>query len=202
MTAVETARHLLAHGRPRAAARLLLADGSAAARALLDALPAEAPHGAVLAERLRFGPPETWRGWRPGFGAVAVKLWPAGLASSPLVPVNHAGVARLVDQGAGWRLFAWVPGETLARASVTAEAVAQVETALAALHRAGQAHGDLTPANVALGPRGAVLIDWGEHSAGTPGWRPDRPHDLFARDRFALERLRASAFPCPPPRIV
>lgn len=202
MNAADRARHLLAQCRPRAAARLLLADGSPAARALLDSLPGEAPHGAVLAERLRFGPPETWRGWRPGFGAVAVKLWPAGAAPPSLVPVDHAGVAALLDQGEGWRVFAWGPGQTLARAVVTPEAVAQVAAALAALHRAGQPHGDLTPANVVVGPGGAVLIDWGEDSAGTPGWRPDGPHDLFARDRFALERLRGCAFPCPPPRIV
>lgn len=156
----------------------------------LDALPPDGPDGAVLIERLRFGPPETWRGWRAGFGAVVVKLWPPGAAPPPLRPVAHTGVARLLDQGDGWRLFAWVEGRRLLGETVTPELVAQVEEALAALHAAGQAHGDLTPANVVVGAGSAVLIDWGEDCAGTPGWRPDQPHNAMERDRFALARLR------------
>lgn len=183
--------------RRRATARrlLTLADADPDACRALDALAPDAPCGAVLAERLRFGPPETWLGWRPGIGKVAVKLWPADQARPPLVAVDHPGVAPLLDQGAGWRLFAWAAGETLAaalrRGPAPPQTAGQVAAALAALHAAGQTHGDLTPANVVLGAGGAVLIDWGEDSAGTPGWRPDGPHDAMERDGYGLRRLRA-----------
>lgn len=181
----------------RADARLLLAraDSDAAARAALDALPPDAPGDTTLIERLRFGPPETWLGWRAGLGRVAIKLWPAEQAPPPLAAVTHPGVAPLLDQGAGWRLFAWVPGPTLARAlrdgAVSAEIVDHIAAALAALHGAGLVHGDLNPANVVVGAHGAVLIDWGEDSAGTPGWRPAGPHDARERDLYGLRRLRA-----------
>lgn len=183
--------------RHRANARrlLTLADTHPDACRALDALAPDAPCGAVLAERLRFGPPETWLGWRAGIGKVAIKLWPADQAPLPLVAMNHPGVAPLLDQGVGWRMFGWVAGETLAAARrqgpVPPQTADQVAAALAALHAAGQAHGDLTPANVVLGAEGAVLIDWGEDSAGTPGWRPDGPHDAMERDRYGLRRLRA-----------
>lgn len=181
--------------RRRAARRLLaLAETEPTAGAELDALAPDAFCGAVLAERLRFGPPETWLGWRAGIGRVVVKLWPADQAPPPLPPVSHAGVAALLDQGAGWRMFAWVTGETLAAAlrrdAAPVETADQVAAALAALHAAGLAHGDVTPANVVLGQNGAVLIDWGEDSAGTPGWHPTGLHSALERDHFGLQRLR------------
>ncbi|MCR6631156.1 MAG: phosphotransferase [Magnetospirillum sp.] len=69
---------------------------------------------------------------------------------------------------------------------------AGIEAALAALHAAGTAHGDLKPANVVLaaGDGHPVLIDWGETVAGTPGWRPAGPHDARDRDLYALARLK------------
>jgi hypothetical protein len=179
----------------RAELRRLWREDSPQSRARLDALPTDGAHGAVLIERLRFGPPETWAGWRPGFGRVAVKLWPPGAGPAPLPPVAHPGIARLLDQGPVWRVFAWAEGETLARhlrqAPLTPEALAVIEAAVAALHHAGVAHADLTPANIVMTAAGPVLIDWGEDVAGTPGWRPDSAHDSFARDRFALCRLNA-----------
>ncbi|HLO77862.1 MAG TPA: lipopolysaccharide kinase InaA family protein [Magnetospirillum sp.] len=196
MPTIDQARALIAQGRPRAAARLLLAAGGGDARAVLDSLPVEAPHGAVLAERLRFGPPETWRGWRPGYGAVAIKLWPPGEAPPLLPPVSHPGVAPLLDQGDCWRVFAWIAGPTLAavlrQQPLEREVVVQIAEAIEALHRAGLAHGDLNPANIVLrdGDGRAVLIDWGEDCAGTVGWCPEEPHDAMARDHFALRRLR------------
>ncbi|MCR6631155.1 MAG: hypothetical protein NVV74_14510 [Magnetospirillum sp.] len=103
--------------RPRRATlRQALAEGGAEARAALDGLAADGPHGAVLVERLRFGPPETWRGWLPGHGPVAVKLWPADQPQPALPMAIHAGVAPLLAQGPHWRLFAWIAGETLAAA--------------------------------------------------------------------------------------
>lgn len=204
-TFLSQAHALIESGRFRAAARLLLADPSPEAAALLDGLPARGAHGAVLAERLRFGPPETWCGWRRGDGRVAVKLWPD--AVPPLAPVAHPGVAPLLAAGADWRVFAWVEGETLARHLGRAlpldggAVLAGLERAVAALHATGQAHGDLTPANVVIGASGRpVLIDWGEDSAGTPGWCPDGPHGAAERDLYALERLRALLVSgCPPP---
>lgn len=214
MTDLDTARRLVARGRPKAAARLLMGADDAAARALLDALPASGPHGVALAERLRFGPPETWRGWRRGRGWVAVKLWPAGTVLPPLAPVDHPGVAPLLGQGPDWRVFGWVAGETLAtalrRGPVAPQVLDAVARAVAALHGAGLAHGDLKPANVVLPPGGgAALIDWGEDSAGTPGWRPAGPHDAQGRDLYALARLTSAppagnrpeaAHRCPPGR--
>ena len=195
---VAAARMLIAQGRPRAAARrlLALAEHDPQARALLESLPAAGAHGAVLAERLRFGPPETWCGWRAGHGRVAVKLWPAAQSARMLPPLGHPGVAPLVDQGAGWRVFGWVAGATLAnarrRGPLPADLIKQVGAAVAALHAGGVAHGDLTPANVVITPHSrAVLIDWGEDSAGTPGWRPEGPHDAHQRDHFALAALSA-----------
>lgn len=197
-TPTTLARTLIEQGRPRAAARLLLAEDSLEARRLLDTLPTPGAHGVALAERLRFGPPETWRGWRRGLGAVTVKLWPPGEAPPPLPAVNHAGVAPLLDQGECWRVFAWIAGTTMLHHQVTAEMVAQAAAAVAALHRAGLAHGDLTPANMVVTEGGrVVLIDWGEDSAGTPGWRPDEPHDLLARDHYGLLRL-ATLIAAPP----
>jgi hypothetical protein len=196
MTATQTRR--------RADARRLLArtDNDQSACRELDALPPDPPYGAVLAERLRFGPPETWLGWRAGLGRVTVKLWPDGSRLAALPKVAHPGVAALVDQGAGWRMFAWVAGETLAAAlrqgAAPPSVAEQVREAVAALHTAGIAHGDLNPANIVLAAHGAVLIDWAEDDcAGTPGWRPEGPHDPFQRDRYALERLRALI--CAPP---
>lgn len=175
--------------RPRAAARRLLRTAAPWAAAHLDALPPDGPHGAVLAERLRFGPPETWRGWRRGVGPVVVKLAPPLLADRRS-GFAHPGVAPMIDHGDGWSLWRWIEGRPLG--SVRDPAVIDaVAVAVSALHAAGLFHGDLTPANIVLAATGPVLIDWGEDCAGTPGWRPKGPHTPRERDLFALSRLRA-----------
>lgn len=204
---LSTARAFVAKGRIRAAARMLLDERSPAAAVMLDGLPTHGPHGAVLAERLRFGPPETWRGWRRGEGRVAVKLWPeTAPALAPLAAFAHPGLAPLLAAGPHWRVFAWIDGETLAthlRRAMPLDGLAvmtALEDAVAALHGAGLAHGDLTPANVVIAADGhPVLIDWGEDSAGTPGWCPEEPHDARARDRHGLARLAALLVSGPPP---
>jgi len=190
---LDLAKADLRHGRRRAAARRLLAlcddpANAAEAASLLTGL-AEPPHGAALAERLRFGPPETWAGWHPGHGRVAVKL---GAVVAPAA-FRHPGVAPPLAWGAGWAVHAWIAGKTLAAAPPAdpARVLAEVAAAVAALHCAGLAHGDLTPANVVVQPGGgAVLIDWGEETAGTPGWRPQGPATPAQRDSFGLDRLR------------
>jgi eukaryotic-like serine/threonine-protein kinase len=54
-----------------------------------------------------------------------------------------------------------------------ADALAPVAAALTAIHAEGWVHGDLSPANVVLGPDGAVLVDLGAaHRIGDPGARP------------------------------
>lgn len=208
-TPLAQAQTMISCGRRRAAARLLLVDSSAEADAMLGDLPPDGPHGAVLAERLRFGPPETWHGWRRGDGPVAVKLWPvhhAQPAGQHHARFHHPGVTKLLDWGSEWRVFAWIMGETLAqtlRRGWNAEngpaMLSAMEEAIDALHAAGLAHGDLKPANVVISAHGPVLIDWGEDTAGTPGWRPEHTHDAMARDRHALARLTAELLTSAPP---
>jgi hypothetical protein len=176
-------------GRTKAATRLLMALGGAEAQAMLDAMAPTHTSGIVLAERLRFGPPETWRGWRPGFGAVSVKLWPAAMPElSRWLEFRHLGVAPVLAAGPGWAVSAWIEGTPLPAARPTlddaarARILTELADALAALRAAGLAHGDLSPANVVLATDGrAVLIDTLENGAGTPGFGRD--------DAVALERL-------------
>lgn len=168
-----------------------MARQDAEAVALLESMPAEGPHGTVLIERLRFGPPETWAGWLKGHGKVAVKLY-----CPPHLPVDlerraafrHPCVAPLLAWGPDWTVHAWAEGAR-PRTPLAPATKAVVADALAALHTAGLAHGDLKPANLAVSPAGPVLIDWGDECAGTPGWRPSAPHGLAERDLFALSRL-------------
>lgn len=179
--------------------RRLMDRRDAAAAAELDALPADGPHGALLIERLRFGPPETWRGWLRGVGAVAVKLYPDQAVMparlTEMASFRHPRVAPLLDWGPGWTVHAWADGRTLAATlkeePAPAGLASAVADAVAALHAAGLAHGDLSSANIVITAAGPVLIDWGEPGLGTPGWRPDHPADAIARDRFALIRLFA-----------
>lgn len=200
---LSAARTRLAHGDTRAAARMLLAIVGSEADALLDGLPPDGPHGAAFAERLRFGPPETWLGWKRGTGRVAVKLFPAGMAMPPDLPAraafHHPGVAPLLAWGSDWTVHAWAAGRSLAAArrngAAAPDCLTAITEAVAALHGAGLAHGDLTPANIILTGHGAVLIDWGEDAAGTPGWRPDGPHGAVERDLFALGKLRSYFLP-------
>lgn len=188
---------MMEHGRRHAAARLLLSDNSSQARACLDGLRPQGPHGCILAERLRFGPPETWHGWLRGYGAVSVKLWPETEPPPPaIIAVAAPGLAPLLSAGPHWRVFGWIPGTRLSRllrgpSDLDGPRIlVEVTTAVTALHQAGQAHGDLTPANVVITPDGgATVIDWGELVAGTPGWNPDRGETPIERDLWALAQL-------------
>lgn len=161
---------------------------------LLDALAADGPHGTVLIERLRFGPPETWLAWLKGTGRVSVKLFPSGTQQSqdPIARTGfrHPLVAPLLAWNEDWIVNTWIDGRKLAPLPLPLPVFRQISQAVAALHGAGLAHGDLKPANVVMTAHGPVLIDWGEVTAGTPGWRPGTPHSLQERDRFALERMR------------
>lgn len=87
------------------------------------------------------------------------------------------------DDGRWALVMERVPGSTLEtlmargdlRGRTEREAVVQgVESALAALHRAGLVHGDVAPANVVVRPDGSPvlvdLIDGPEAVLGTPGW--------------------------------
>lgn len=178
---------------PKAELRRRLATGECAAT-LLDSLAADGPHGTVLIERLRFGPPETWFAWLKGTGRVSLKLFPAGAQRSqdPIARASfrHELVAPLLAWNEDWTISAWIDGRRLAPLPVASTVFQQICAAVAALHRAGLAHGDLKPANVVIAAHGPVLIDWGEITAGTPGWRPATPHSLLDRDLFALERMR------------
>lgn len=190
----------LGHGRRRAGLRLVRAalDGSeeSRARAVLDAETPEPPWGVVRIERLRFGPPESWLAWRPGRGLTLLKLWTEGMGMpndlDRRLALGHPGVAALLAWGEGWALSAWVEGRPLGRRAPEASTLAEIRAAVDALHAAGLAHGDLSPANIILGPNGAVLVDWLETNAGTEGWGLGID-DAMERDRYALERLRMKA---------
>lgn len=87
---------------------------------------------------------------------------------------------------------AWSPGEVVT-------VVVPLAEALAALHDAGLAHGDVAPGNVMLRPDGRpVLVDLlcgdGPDEAGTPGLAaPERPAGATpAADVYALGRLGAT----------
>lgn len=181
-------------GRQRVAARLALplAGREDWAATLLAGLATDGAHGCVMVERLRFGPPETWAGWHPAHGRVALKVWPrAGEVPTRLaagLALRHAGVAPLLAVGEAWAVWGWGEGETL-RPPVSPAVVDAIAAALAALHDAGLAHGDLKPANIVVAAGRPVLIDWGEDGAGTPGWRPAAAHSARSRDLWALERL-------------
>lgn len=86
----------------------------------------------------------------------------------------------------------WTPGEVVT-------VVVPLAEALAALHDAGLAHGDVAPANVMLRPDGRpVLVDLvcadGPDEAGTPGLAaPERPAGATPEsDVYALGRLGAT----------
>ena len=110
---------------------------------------------------------------------VAIKRYTQGVARAgrelrALAAVRHPNLVALLDHGTDdhGHLFvveALIPGDSLAgrlaRGAVTADEaikiIEQIAGALGALHVAGHAHRDVTPANVILAPRGAVLADLG-----------------------------------------
>jgi hypothetical protein len=78
-----------------------------------------------------------------------------------------------------------------------------VADALAAMHRAGLAHGDVSPANIMVGAASVTLVDTmgapGTWEAGTPGYQaPERdsgasaPADVFALGKVLTEAVRAA----------
>lgn len=116
----------------------------------------------------------------------------------PVVDLPDGGLALLEEEVTGPDLETvssargrWAPGEVVT-------VVVPLAGALAALHAAGLAHGDVSPANVVLGPGGrAVLVDVvlgdGPDEEGTPtvaaperrdGARP--PGDVHALARIGL----------------
>jgi len=98
--------------------------------------------------------------------------------------VQHPHLVRLAGRGDGGLATSRVPGTDLATVlerrplswPVAAGLLAPVADALAALHGAGWVHGDVSPANVVVGGRGAVLVDLGHarprEVAGPPSGTP------------------------------
>lgn len=140
-------------------------------------------------------------GLRARVGAI-VALQDAGLA--PVVEAVPCGSDLVV-------VHRDVPGTDLAtvllgradwRAGEVLGVVHGLFRALAALHRAGLTHGDVSPANTVLGPDGAVLLVDLVHGCdaterGTDGWAaPERPAgatpaaDVHAAGRIGLELVR------------
>jgi hypothetical protein len=120
------------------------------------------------------------------------------------VGVHATGTYR----GRPWAAIEYVPGLGLDRyvrehGPLTGSTLGLLATgcaeALAAIHRAGVAHGDIKPGNVLMTPSGPKVVDYGiarlvdgapsAEFMGTPGWLaperydrrpPDRKSDMFA----------------------
>ena len=147
--------------------------------------------------------------------------WGTALAErqAPAVEVAHRAVAAIVEvhtlaDGRVAVVSRHLPGQDLAtllagRAALSppecAYLLSELSAGLRALHQAGMTHGDISPANVLVGPDGAVqLLDWfgggvGERgtvdfaapevAAGAHGDQPVAP----AADLYALARLVVQA---------
>lgn len=154
-----------------------------------------------------------WAGVELSTGArVVLKAVPSGARSSverAFVALRAAGSphlpavkALLPGQGGWWLITGFVEGEPLGPGPVplarALEEISGLSDALAALHRAGTHHGDVSPANVVRDSDGRVtLVDLGQlgrRGTGTPGFLA--PEVLAggggpAADRFALGCLLA-----------
>ncbi len=92
--------------------------------------------------------------------------------------VSHGGVARVLDAGvlpesedgcyivtelvSGMPLHVWLAAHSGGSARERRVIVAQLHDALAACHRAGVAHGDISPSNILVNEQGcAIIIDFG-----------------------------------------
>ena len=92
--------------------------------------------------------------------------------------VSHGGVARVLDAGvlpesedgcyivtelvSGMPLHVWLAAHSGGSARERRVIVAQLHDALAACHRAGVVHGDLSPSNILVNEQGcAIIIDFG-----------------------------------------
>jgi len=110
---------------------------------------------------------------------VAIKRFSISVARATreieaLRAVRHPNLVEILDHGtdAAGHLYiveAFIPGDSLSTRLAqgplspvrAVEILAQVAGALDALHAAGHAHRDVTPGNVILSPKGAVLADLG-----------------------------------------
>jgi hypothetical protein len=89
-----------------------------------------------------------------------------------LLCFQHPNVARTIALDAGddgvWRLMrAYVPGRAWDRADAGTRRAARpvLEGAIAAIHDAGFAHGNLTAPNIVWGAQGIVMLDAGARLA-------------------------------------
>lgn len=139
---------------------------------------------------------------------VAVKLaGPERVAAAQLrreaeltAAVSHPGVVGVhgvgEDAGTTFLVMELLPGpdlaELLRRGAVPApdavRVAAHVADALAAAHRAGVVHGDVTPSNVVLAHDAAVLVDFG---AGCRGRRPAGRATVGTAPYMAPEQVTA-----------
>ena len=91
-----------------------------------------------------------------------------------LQALRHDAVPRIIDaeldDDETFVVFEFIPGESLAQhvqkygplqGEELAACAERIASALTAAHKAGVVHRDVTPSNVMLSPRGAVLIDFG-----------------------------------------
>jgi eukaryotic-like serine/threonine-protein kinase len=124
--------------------------------------------------------------------AALVAFYHPGVARTHAVEVDDDGNLRIVrDYVTGRPLMAW---SEKADAALREQAAGAIETAVAAMHAHGLAHGHLAAENIVVAPGGRpVLVDLGAQLALYALQGAARtPEQMAEEDRAGLEALRAA----------
>ncbi|MEV0994079.1 protein kinase [Nonomuraea sp. NPDC050202] len=132
-------------------------------------------HGVVYLGQARNGTPVAVKVLREGL-AVGERLVKDIAAARNVEPFCLAQVLDASTSGRPYIVSEYVDGPSLQQAGRLGGTELQrlavaTATALDAIHQAGVVHGDLTPANVLLGPDGARVVDFGIAAALSSGMK-------------------------------